>query len=97
MTKHELHRTICAELSDIYLTKNKSYGDAFGKTFQELGIISAVTRMTDKMERIKSLCKGAAENDESLKDTLRDLANYCVMTLIEMEENNEADRIDGNI
>jgi hypothetical protein len=86
MTKLEKHASICNELNCIYEIKNKSYGDAFGKTFQELGIISAVTRMTDKMERIKSLCKGATENDESLQDTLKDLANYCIMTIIEMRE-----------
>jgi nucleoid-associated protein YejK len=84
MDKITVHKNICADLNGIYQAKNKAYGDAFGKTYQELGIISSVTRMTDKMERIKSLCRGAEQNDESLKDTLLDLANYCIMTLIEM-------------
>jgi hypothetical protein len=88
MDKLQAHESICHELNDIYQAKNKAYGDAFGKTYRELGIISAVTRMTDKMERIKQLCKGAAHNDEPLKDTLLDLANYCIMTLIEMEAGN---------
>jgi hypothetical protein len=87
MNKYEKHKVICAELGLIYEKKNQTYGDAFGKTFKELGPISAVTRMTDKMNRIVSLVKGQ-ENlvaDESLIDTLRDLANYCIMTIIEME------------
>jgi hypothetical protein len=88
MDKIQHHKQICDLLQRIYTEKNKAYGDAFGKTYQELGIISAVTRMTDKMERIKKLALGAEQNDEPLKDTLLDLANYCIMTLIEMEVHN---------
>mgnify|MGYP000910969717 FL=1 len=85
--KLEMHEEICSELSEIYRKKNAAYGDSFGKTYRELGIISAVTRMEDKMNRIVSLATGAKNEvtDESIKDTLRDLANYSIMTLIEME------------
>ena len=90
--KLQRHKEICAELSEIYRKKNEAYGDSFGKTFRELGIISAVTRMEDKMNRIASLATGAKNEvaDESIRDTLKDLANYAIMTLIEMED--EAER-----
>ena len=70
-----------------YFNKNTAYGDSFSNTFQELGIISALTRMQDKWNRIKALATGTENKvtDEALEDTLRDLANYCIMTLIEME------------
>lgn len=50
------------------------------------GIISALTRMSDKWNRIKSLAQGAKNDvsDESLEDTLMDLANYCIMTVMEL-------------
>jgi nucleoid-associated protein YejK len=85
--KIKLHEKVCAELHEIYVKKNEAYGDSFGKTFEELGIISAVTRMTDKLQRIISLTQGAENKiqDESLKDTLKDLANYAVMTYMELE------------
>lgn len=88
MTKYERHKEICEILNTTFEAKNKAYGDAFGKTYQELGIISAITRMQDKFNRIKALTLGAENKvkDESLKDTLLDLANYCIMTVIEMEE-----------
>lgn len=88
--KADRHIEICRELNDTYRKKNEAYGDSFGKTYHELGIISAVTRMSDKMNRITSLATGAKNEvaDESLKDTLKDLANYCIMTVIEMEKNN---------
>lgn len=94
MHKYERHMEICRMLNDTYKVKNTAYGDSFGKTFQELGIISAITRMSDKFGRIKALATGAKNDvmDESLKDTLLVMANYCVMTLIEMEvkEGNES-------
>jgi isopropylmalate/homocitrate/citramalate synthase len=92
MDKFIRHKQICEDLNTIYINKNAAYGDSFGKTFQELGIISAVTRMQDKFNRIKALATGAENNvkDEQLEDTLMDLANYCILTLIELEEyNNE--------
>lgn len=86
MNKLEMHKEICSELSEIYRKKNAAYGDSFGKTYRKLGIISAVTRMEDKMNRIASLATGTKNEvtDESVRDTLKDLANYAIMTLIEM-------------
>ena len=90
MKKYERHSEITNQLNEIYIAKNTDYGDAFGDTFKKLGIISAVTRIADKTNRLMSLsAKTEAERnvkDETIKDTLMDLANYALMTLIEMEE-----------
>ena len=90
MKKYERHSEITKQLNEIYIAKNTDYGDAFGDTFKKLGIISAVTRIADKTNRLMSLsAKTEAERnvkDETIKDTLMDLANYAIMTLIEMEE-----------
>ena len=90
MKKYERHSEITNQLNEIYIAKNTDYGDAFGDTFKKLGIISAVTRIVDKTNRLMSLsAKTEAERnvkDETIKDTLMDLANYAIMTLIEMEE-----------
>lgn len=87
MSKLEKHADICNELNKIYEKKNHDYGDSFGETFKKLGIISAITRITDKVNRLQSLCtKDVMVQDESIKDTLMDLANYSIMTLIEMED-----------
>lgn len=47
-------------------------------------------RIGDKFRRFCALSRGEPQmvNDESLKDTLMDMANYCIMTIIEMEEQN---------
>ena len=82
------HSEICSYLTGLYAAKNADYGNAFIDTFKELGIVSAITRITDKANRLKSLCKPGSEqkvNDESVRDTLMDLANYAIMTIIEMD------------
>lgn len=81
------HAEICAGLTDLYERKNHDYGDSFHKTFVEEGFAMARIRLSDKLERFKSLSKGAEQkvNDESIIDTLKDMANYAIMTIIEIE------------
>ena len=84
--KSYLHSCITKELNAIYVAKNSDYGDAFGETYKKLGIISAVTRITDKVNRLQSLSTGNEVKvlDEKIEDTVMDLANYAIMLLIEM-------------
>lgn len=86
ITKIEKHAAICNKLNRIYEAKNADYGDSFGETFKKLGIISAVTRISDKMNRLTSLAvnNDAKVKDEKIEDTLMDMANYAIMTLIEL-------------
>lgn len=88
MENVERFRKIAGELGDLYEKKNKAYGNSFGDTFNKLGIISAVTRISDKFNRLCNLATNPNidDLDESLQDTLCDMACYCIMTLIEMEK-----------
>lgn len=93
MNKYEKHIEICKELNQIYRDKNHDYGDSFGETYKKLGIISAVTRIADKVNRLQTLCtKESKVKDESIRDTLIDLANYAIMTIIEIEGELYGDR-----
>lgn len=86
LAKPEKHMEICHKLNAVYRAKNHDYGDAFGDTFKKLGVISAVTRLSDKMNRLMSLAVAhdAQVKDEKIEDTLLDMANYAIMTLIEL-------------
>lgn len=81
------HKEVCDKLNEIYQQKNKAYGNSFGDTYKDLGIISAVTRISDKFNRLKTLARHQDIdcNDESIADTILDMANYCVMTYMELE------------
>lgn len=87
MNKIEKHQQLCDLIHEIYQQKNAAYGDSFGDTYKRLGIISAVTRITDKYNRLVTLStnKDISVGDESIKDTLLDMANYCLMTAMEIE------------
>ena len=84
MTRVEQFKKIAEEITSLYEVKDQCYGNSFGSTYDKLGIISAVTRISDKTNR---LCHLATNPDidnlgESIEDTLKDLAAYCIMTLI---------------
>lgn len=88
MNQVEKFKQIATELGELYEKKNKAYGNSFSETYQKLGIVSAITRISDKHNR---LCNLATNPDidnlgESLEDTLRDMASYCIMTIIEMKK-----------
>lgn len=90
MDRVQMHKNLCKELNETYEKKNHDYGNSFGDTFDKLGIISAVTRISDKYNRLVSLSTKPEEErkvkDESITDTLMDMANYCIMTIIEMHK-----------
>jgi hypothetical protein len=75
----------------IYEAKNRDYGDSFSASCDEHGIVAAIVRMDDKMRRIKSLHRNgeAAVIGESMKDSLYDIANYAIMTIMWLEEAND--------
>lgn len=83
------HQELCDRIHDTCVKKNHDYGNSASKSYHEFGLVSYIIRMEDKFNRIKSLSKTKAQvNDESIKDTLLDLANYCLLAVadIEMDE-----------
>lgn len=91
--KTERHLDICMALNNLYRKKNADYGDSFHKTFEEEGFAMARIRLSDKLNRFKTLSKQmeGEQNvqDESMRDTLLDLANYAIMTVLEMDGETE--------
>ena len=78
---------ITAEMLETYNKKNADYGNSFSETIQEFGFIPAVARINDKLKRVKNIVKGKDMNikDESMRDNLMDIANYCVLTIMELD------------
>lgn len=85
MGKVDIHKKICEELNALYARKNADYGDSFTRNYNEFGIVYPIMHFQEKLDRLKSLMtKDAQVADESITDTLMDLANYSIMTLVEM-------------
>ena len=88
-SKAARHKAICDELNALYVRKNHDYGDSFHISFKEEGMAMPRIRLGDKFNRFKTLSRKLDTqkvSDESLKDTLLDLANYAIMTVLEMED-----------
>lgn len=78
------------KMGDVFAVKNKKYGNSFEISVDKYGLIAALTRMSDKFNRIENLiltCDNGTD-DEAVADTLIDLANYCVMTAVYMKNAN---------
>lgn len=81
----EDYYSVVDRMKDIYAAKNSDYGNSFEMTLDKYGIIGAIIRMQDKMNRIDGYYWKPEEDkkvDESLIDTLEDLGNYAIMTSV---------------
>ena len=77
----------CIDMIRLYAKKNHDYGDSFHLTYLEEGMAMPRIRLSDKFNRFKTLSRtNQLVNDESIKDTLLDLANYAIMTVLEIEQ-----------
>lgn len=84
------------EMYEIFMGKRKDYGPTTTKTFEEYGIVAMLVRMEDKFGRLKRLSvRETVPHYESIEDTLMDLANYCIITLLEMAKQREKERHDN--
>ena len=110
MTKDEyfkFHKAFCDNMVSITKAKNADYTgndpDPFGNfnRVEQLGICSTeqgfLTRMTDKFCRIISFVqKGELlVKEESVQDTLHDLANYCALMSGYIESKKEKPKSGG--
>ena len=84
-TRAEQLACVQSEGLDLFIKKNKDYGDAFAT----YGAIGVIVRMGDKISRLTSLTKNSIQlvDTESLRDTLIDLHNYSAMAVMLMDEN----------
>ena len=76
-------KNITQEMLETYSRKNVDYDDAFTKSLEEDGLLVAKIRLGDKYKRFSALIK--QENlvkDESIEDTLLDMASYAIMTVM---------------
>ena len=64
-----------------------AYGDSFGKSFRDWVVTAAAVRLEDKFNRFINLARHPEidPGDEQITDTLMDMANYCLMTCVELE------------
>lgn len=87
LTKVNAFEDVTIKLRNLYEAKNRDYNDSFGQSFQKWGLPMTCIRLGDKLNRLDAFAQGAdmKVKDESVRDTLMDLANYAIMTLVELD------------
>lgn len=83
-------KEITDKMFETFKAKNHDYGSSFSNLFKECGMAYAYGHMAEKLERVKSLMKDEANvKGEGMKDSLLDLANYAILTVMEIEKGGE--------
>lgn len=74
-----------AEELALYKKKRQDYGPY---PINETGVVGLMVRIHDKVHRVMNLSEGGKKmgvSDERLEDTLKDIANYANMGLLQLE------------
>lgn len=86
LTNIELHEKLIQDLHNLYIAKNKDYGNSIHNTYEKYGLVSFLVRLEDKLNRARTLStKEAAVADEKIEDTLLDMANYAILAVMELK------------
>ena len=94
MNKIEKHKELLDNLHNLYIAKNHDYGDSVHDTYEKYGLTSFLVRMEDKLNRVRTLNKNINNIQvptEKIEDTLLDLANYAILAILELKEEEEKD------
>ena len=84
----EEHKKLCDLMHETYIKKNSDYGNSFSDLYDEYGSIISEIHIREKFNRFKQLRTNESQVGESIEDTLMDMANYCLLTLLEIKKLN---------
>lgn len=80
-------RDIINGMYGTFKAKNHDYGNSFSELFAECGMTYAYGHMAEKLKRVKSLMSDESKvKGESMRDSLLDLANYAILTIMELDK-----------
>ena len=84
------------KLKETFLKKNHDYGSSVKKNYDKFeaygkneGLKYVFGRIAEKHDRLENLIYGAHTNqvtDESIEDTLLDMANYAILAAVSIQE-----------
>ena len=97
----EIFKGLTEQMYNVFAAKRHDYGPTSEHTFKKFGLVSMVIRMSDKLGRLENIAlkNDILVTDEKVEDTLLDLANYALITILEikkaeMEKCNESEKCD---
>lgn len=87
----EQFKALTSEMIATYTRKNRDYGNSFAHMCKEYGHTYPIIHLEEKLARIKSILLNGdnAVKGETAVDSLLDLACYSIMTIMELQEQQE--------
>lgn len=91
INKHDRFKSITQQLYELWADKNTRYQDSFTQTLNKYGLVAALTRIEDKINRLEYLLRGCKDGSIGsdirwmLHDTINDAINYLIMTKMWLE------------
>lgn len=85
MTKVEIHKQLCTDTHCLYVKKDTDYGSSFSQLRKRYPNFVCM-RLFDKLNRLDTIMQPGHElkvSDETIEDTLMDIANYALMEITE--------------
>ena len=85
--KIQIHRNLCDDMHALYKAKNTDYGDSFAQMRRRYPNVIAM-KLWEKVNRLCTIIDNPDNQkvkDESIEDTLMDIANYAIMELTERQ------------
>jgi len=86
MNEKEMKR-IADEITKLLIAKNKMYGD---KNVEKMGKLGVLTRIEEKIERLRHMIENNLEDKESREDSWKDIAGFAIIGI--MLERNKWDK-----
>jgi len=75
-------KEITTKITDLLVKKRADYGSSFDDIWNDVGVISVVVRLMDKIARLKNLIiNNKKPNNESIEDTFKDIIGYGVLSM----------------
>ena len=86
-----IYQYLLNNLEETYKAKNNDYGNSFADTYEKFGCVSFLVRITDEYNKLLTLCDPniPEQRVKKIDDTILDLANYCLLWLVEREYKNQ--------
>ena len=80
----------CDRLRGLLLAKNKAYGSSALEPLCVFSSATAVEQIKQQLDhKLARILRGHAMADESYEDTVRDIAGYCILLLVAVEDERE--------
>lgn len=89
---------ILSKLENTLASKNQDYGDSYARSVDKYGPTVTLIRLSDKFNRLENLIlnPNTKRVEESIEDTLLDLAGYAILELERRaREKKETDKAHG--